>query len=241
MNEHTFVQKGPPDVTATERFAPETPYGFKTNSHGDAADTRRNQQHEMQADKLEALGNLAGGVAHDLNNLLGVILGFGELLVENLKSAPEQRRYAERIVAATQRSQLMVRQILTFDHGSPGESSAVVLRDAIAEFYDLLRATLPATTELALDDQAEGAMVLVDKTQLFQVILNLCVNGSDALADQQGTVRISIVSLDRARRNCLAFRAHMTSRPPASWTRGATTTAPCLSRRVPFLQGIASR
>ncbi len=159
----------------------------------------RAQQREAQDGKLEALGNLAGGIAHDFNNLLGAVLGFGQFLVEDLENQPEQRHFAERIVSVAQRGRSLVQQILTFARAASVEPSRVSLPETIAEILDLLRATLPTTTQLVVDDHADDAAVFADKAQLVQVMINLCVNGSDALASEPGTVRIAVARLDRSR------------------------------------------
>ncbi len=191
---------------------------------------RRRQEREAQAGKLEALGNLAGGIAHDFNNLLGAILGFGQFLVEDLENAPEQRHFAERIVGVSQRGRSLVQQILSFARSAAVEPVAVGLHEAIAEIHDLLRATLPATTQLVLDDMTEDVTILADKGQLVQVMINLCVNASDALSDEPGTVRIGMARLDRHRPELQRLPAGQTKPSPGfveTWrdAEGATMIA----------------
>ncbi len=156
------------------------------------AEERRRQEWQAQASKLEALGNLAGGIAHDFNNLLGAILGFGQFLVEDLEPGTEPRHFAERIVAVSQRGRSLVQQILSFSRRSPVESAEVRLASAIDEAYELLHATLPATTETIVDIRAPDAAVLGDRGQIVQVLVNLCVNGSDALGGVPGKIRIAV-------------------------------------------------
>jgi two-component system, cell cycle sensor histidine kinase and response regulator CckA len=160
---------------------------------------RRNQQREAQVGKLEALGNVAGGIAHDFNNLLGAIQGYAQLLVGDLEPNSAQRSYAERIVGIGDRGRSLVRQILTFARSSAAEPTTMVLRDALDEIQDLLRATAPATTEFVIVNDTENVTVVADKTQFIQVFVNLCINGSDALEGEAGTVRISVRALDRNR------------------------------------------
>ncbi|HEY1719863.1 MAG TPA: ATP-binding protein [Magnetospirillaceae bacterium] len=178
-------------------------------------EARLDQQRAAQLGKMEALGNLAGGIAHDFNNLLGAILGFGQFLVEDLEDAPEQRHYAERIVGVSQRGRSLVQQILTFSRSSAVEPTRVDLDDTIGEIHDLLRATLPSTTQLVVDNYAENAAVFADKAQLVQVMVNLCVNGSDALASEPGTIHISISRLRRDRPDLQRLPTGRTKPSPA--------------------------
>ena len=168
---------------------------------------RRHREQEAQAGKIEALGNLAGGIAHDFNNLLGAVQGFGRFLMEDLKPGTDQHKFAERIVAASERGRSMVRQILAFSRRTAIEVSDVRLRDAIAEAYDMLRATLPSTTQIVLENAVPRATIFIDKGQLLQVLVNLCVNASDALNEKPGTVTVSVSFADRSRPDLLRLPA----------------------------------
>lgn len=160
---------------------------------------RLQQMREAQASKLEALGNLAGGIAHDFNNLLGAILGFAQLLVKDLEPASDQRHYAERIVGASERGRSLVQQIMSFSRHSTVEFAKIDVGESITEAHELLRASLPASTRIVIDNRASDVVVLGDKGQLLQVLVNLCVNASDALAGGQGTITLTVDHLDRGR------------------------------------------
>lgn len=165
-----------------------------------AEEERRQQQmREAQASKLEALGNLAGGIAHDFNNLLQAILGFGQFLASDLSPDSDQYRYVERILSASRRGKSLVQQILAFSRRSDIAPSPIVISDSIVEAGELLKATLPPTTEIEMHDRAAGATVLSDKGQMMQILVNLCVNASDAMGGEQGRIVLSIDRLDRAR------------------------------------------
>ncbi len=187
---------------------------------------RRRQEWQAQASKLEALGNLAGGIAHDFNNLLGAILGFGQFLVEDLEEESEQRHFAERIVAVSQRGRSLVQQILTFARRGPVEATDVKLAEVVVETHELLRATLPATTELSVVNRVADAVVLGDRGQLSQVFVNLCVNGSDALGGRAGAITIEITKLDRGRPELARLQALQPGHSPAgveTWTESDGT------------------
>jgi PAS domain S-box-containing protein len=160
---------------------------------------RRHREREAQAGKVEALGNLAGGIAHDFNNLLGAVLGFGQFLVQDLPKGSDQRQFAERIVATSERGRSLVRQILAFSRRSVVEATEVRVREIIAESYDMLRATLPSTTQIVVRNAVSDATLFMDKGQLLQILVNLCVNASDALEERPGTVTVSVSEVDRNR------------------------------------------
>ena len=138
-----------------------------------------------QSQKLEAVGTLAGGIAHDFNNILAAILGAAQL-AEKADQPPERRQaHIKRIVVASERARMLVRQMLTFSRATPGERRPVEVAPIIAEALDLLRASLPTTIELR-PRLAAGVTVLGDATRLHQVVMNLCTNAG--LAMPQGGV-----------------------------------------------------
>jgi signal transduction histidine kinase len=152
-----------------------------------------------QTSKIEALGKLAGGVAHDFGNLLGAISGFAELLAQDLPAEGEQHRFASRIISASQSGRALVRQILAFAQRTPPEERAVALRDVIKETVELLRAMLPRVAEIVTRNEAGNAVVLGDPSQLAQVLVNLCVNAADSFDGKQGQIAIALKETARKR------------------------------------------
>jgi signal transduction histidine kinase/CheY-like chemotaxis protein len=156
-------------------------------------------QHQIQTQKLEALGQLAGGIAHDFNNLLGAILGFAHFLVQDTPEDSPQRRYAERVVMAGQRGRGLVQQILTFTRRASGEPANVAIAEIVHETIDLLRATIPSSTNLVVDSTGGSLVVTADRSQLGQVLVNLCINASDALEGRPGEVHVAVEAVDQNR------------------------------------------
>jgi PAS domain S-box-containing protein len=158
----------------------------------DITEKKRADAMLREAQKLQALGTLAGGIAHNFNNLLGAILGFGEFLIQDLKPGTDQHSFAERIVATSQRGRALVQQVVEFSRPNAVQPAGVRIASAIAEARDLLAATLPATTQIVVDDRAEDAMISANQGQIVQMLVSLCVNGSDSLEGNPGIVRIDV-------------------------------------------------
>lgn len=164
---------------------------------GIRASRERQRREEMerqlnQAQKMEALGQLAGSVAHDFNNLLGAILGFSGFIVEDTAPDDPTRHHAERIIAAGQRGKTLIGQILSFARRGDLRREGFSLTELVDETRALLAATIPTTTQVSFADEAEPMPVLGDRDQLQQVLINLCINAHDALGGQPGQVRISV-------------------------------------------------
>ncbi|MBZ0238720.1 MAG: response regulator, partial [Deltaproteobacteria bacterium] len=144
-----------------------------------------------QAQKMEAIGLLAGGVAHDLNNLLTPVLMCGEMLQEDLREQPSQLELVESIVTAALDARSLVAQLLAFSRKQVLELRDLDAADEVRRTVKLLRRTLPETItiDLALDP---GVVVRADAMQLQQVLLNLAINARDAMPGG-GTLRIAVI------------------------------------------------
>jgi PAS domain S-box-containing protein len=147
-----------------------------------ADEERRNLEAQvMQMQKMESIGTLAGGVAHDFNNILGIILGHCSLIGRVINDPARIAKSVDAMNKAVQRGASLVRQILTFARKTDVLFEQVRLGDVIAEFVKMLEETFPKTIlfEVALENRA--AIIDADRTQLHQTLLNLCVNARDAM------------------------------------------------------------
>jgi two-component system cell cycle sensor histidine kinase/response regulator CckA len=137
----------------------------------------------LQAQKLESLGTLAGGIAHDFNNVLTGILGFTELLLQEMN--PEDRMYADlqKIEVLSVRAANMVRQLMTFSRHSASQKTSLSLQSFLQEIIKLLERLIPENIKIELRLAAEDVVVEADPTQLQQVIINLAVNARDAMPE----------------------------------------------------------
>ncbi|WP_163337491.1 response regulator [Desulfopila sp. IMCC35008] len=134
-----------------------------------------------QAQKMDAIGQLAGGIAHDFNNMLGGILGASELLSFHLPDEPKARQLQQIIVQSANRAANLTSKLLTFSRSSNKASSAVDLHEIIAESATILENTIDRRITVEVDFGAENSRVVGDHAQLQSVILNLGINGSHAM------------------------------------------------------------
>ncbi len=151
-----------------------------------------------QAQRLDAIGQLTGGVAHDFNNLLTVILGSAEILVEDLSHDTELHALADVTKRAAERGAALTQRLLAFARRQALESRAIDLSALLFDMQTLLRRTLREDVNLVVD-AAEGVWhPLVDPAQLENALLNLCLNAQDAMP-QGGQLTISVdnVALDQ--------------------------------------------
>ncbi|OQX15795.1 MAG: hypothetical protein BWK76_12555 [Desulfobulbaceae bacterium A2] len=148
----------------------------------------------QQAQKLESVGRLAGGVAHDFNNNLGVIQGYVEITLMNPKTDPSLRPYLEEIRKATEQSAALTRQLLAFARKQSITPQVLGLNDAIASMLKILRRLIGEDIQLSWKPGAELWPVLLDPAQLDQMLANLCVNARDAIG---GVGSLNIETINR--------------------------------------------
>ena len=145
-----------------------------------------------QAQKMEAIGHLTGGVAHDFNNLLTSIIGYVTLAAERLAGGDAKvATYLEQASASCGRARDLIQQMLTFSRGGRGEPRVVSLAPLIRAAIRLLRASFPSTVALAIELDDDAPPVLIDPVQLEQVLMNLAINARDAMR-ASGAIRVTL-------------------------------------------------
>ncbi|MBT9528007.1 MAG: response regulator [Rhizobacter sp.] len=153
----------------------------------------------QQSQRLEAVGQLTGGVAHDFNNLLTVVMGNAELLAEQSEDRPQQRMLAEMIVQAAQRGAALTQQLLAFARKQALSPKALDVNQLIAGMDSMLRRTLGEHIEIELIRAAGLWPAMVDQGQLENALLNLCLNARDAmLGGGRLTIETANTVLDQA-------------------------------------------
>ncbi len=167
--------------------------------NNDITEIRQLEQQFLRAQRMESLGTLAGGIAHDLNNILSPILLAGEMLRINHKDQfdPKFNRIVNILNTSAKRGASMVNQILTFARGSSNEKVTINLNHIIKEMEKIIFETFPKNIEFDINRDSDLKMIQGDPTQVHQILLNLCVNARDAMPDG-GKIKISAqnVTLD---------------------------------------------
>ena len=159
-----------------------------------AADSEK--QMRLQSHKMEALGTLAGGFAHDFNNYLLAIIGYAELARSELPSDAAAREHLDEVLATSERAKELVGKILKFGRKSDSKLSRLDSAAVVTEGVELLRAVLPANVQLVEEIDLLAGEIHANANQLHQVLLNLGSNAVDAMRTTGGDLRISLVRVE---------------------------------------------
>jgi signal transduction histidine kinase len=166
------------------------PAGFLEITH-DITERRKLDEGLRQAAKLESLGVLAGGIAHDFNKLLTGIMGNASLALDNTTTANPNRHLLEQVVSASQRAADLTRQMLA--HAGKGRfiTQRFGLSELVSELSPLIEAAIDKNIQLRLDLASNLPAIEGDIGQLQQVVMNLVINGAEAMGSQPGAVLIT--------------------------------------------------
>ncbi|MGZ4334782.1 MAG: PAS domain S-box protein [Gaiellaceae bacterium] len=145
------------------------------------AERDRLREELLHAQKLEAIGRLAGGVAHDFNNMLTAIRGYAELLVAKLDPSTSARDDATRILRAAEQAADLPRQLLAFGRKQVLEPTVVDVNDVVASIGGLLEHVISGSITVEIEARAEAPWTFADRSQLEQALVNLALNASDAM------------------------------------------------------------
>jgi nitrogen-specific signal transduction histidine kinase/CheY-like chemotaxis protein len=147
----------------------------------DITERKQAQEALRQAQKLDLIGQLSGGIAHDMNNLLGPILGYADLLLKSLEPGDQRRADIEEIVKAADRATGLVRQLLAFSRRQVLESRVVKLNDIVSEMGGMLQRVISERPRLKLELSDNTGLVKVDPAQIEHALMNLALNARDAM------------------------------------------------------------
>ncbi|EGV31901.1 histidine kinase [Thiorhodococcus drewsii AZ1] len=145
-----------------------------------------------QSRRLEAIGTLAAGIAHDFNNILGAILGFSELLSDELPPASAGQQHLEFIQQASFRARDLIARMLTFAREMADDPTEIELVALIRETLDLVRVSLPHDVQLDFEPLVSEAWVLAEPSQIQQIVMNLCINAGAAISSTPGRIQVGV-------------------------------------------------
>jgi PAS domain S-box-containing protein len=156
----------------------------------DITERKKIEDQLLRAQRMESIGTLAGGIAHDLNNVLSPILMAIDMLSLNADNDDEADRWLSLARENAERGAAMVKQVLSFARGVEGERISVQLKHIIKDLTKVLSETLPKSIVVRYDIEPELALISADPTQIHQVLMNLCINARDAMPNG-GTLTIT--------------------------------------------------
>ena len=148
--------------------------------------------------KLEAIGQLAGGVAHDFNNMLGGIVGFAELIMMQSKNNQTISNYSKNIIDTSEKAAELTKQLLTFARKGKSSSTPIDAHSAIKRAVDILKRSISKNIDIELSLNAKNSLITGDPTQIQNIILNLGINARDAIGDEPKgsfTIETTVVNL----------------------------------------------
>src|SRR5206468_3824383 len=143
-----------------------------------------------QSQKLEGIGRLAGGIAHDFNNLLTAIIGYTEMVLEQIGSVKPISKDLEEIRKASDRAAALTRQLLAFSRKQTLHVAAMDVNDIVLSMRDMLQRLIGEDVDLRVELAAGAQQILADRVQLEQVLMNLVVNARDAMP-RGGTLTVN--------------------------------------------------
>ncbi|HEX6280268.1 MAG TPA: PAS domain S-box protein [Pyrinomonadaceae bacterium] len=148
--------------------------------HTDLTEQKRAEEHLMRAQRMESIGTLAGGIAHDLNNVLSPILMAVDMINQN-DPDPQIARWTGMIRENAQRGAEMIKQVLTFARGAGSERVPTQVRHLLKDMIEVLKDLLPKSVSVKFDIQSDLLPTLADPNQIYQALMNLCINARDAM------------------------------------------------------------
>ncbi|MFP5258598.1 MAG: response regulator [Acidobacteriota bacterium] len=148
-----------------------------------------------QSQKMEAIGTLAGGIAHDFNNILGIIMGFAEMIEGEAQPETSLSRRIGHILSACRRARDLVLQILSFSRQSDQEANLLHVGPLVRETLKLIRATVPNTIAITEVIRPGRDAIMAEPSQIQQIIMNLCSNAAQAMRETGGVLEVGLEEL----------------------------------------------
>ena len=171
----------------------------KSNKHLqlEIRDRKQVEDQLRQSHKMEAIGTLAGGIAHEFNNILGIIIGNAELAIDDTPEWNPAHKNISEIKRAGLRAKEVVLQLLSFSRKTEQVQKPIDIAPVIKESIKLIRSSIPSNIEIHDHVPRSGDLILADTTQIHQVFINLCTNAAHAMDDNsEGFLKIFLDTVD---------------------------------------------
>lgn len=179
----------PDDASGTRRFI--------LTCH-DLTDIKHQEEQLRRSQKMDALGKLTGGIAHDFNNMLGVVIGYADLLEGLLEDQPRSARYVHEIKHAGKRGAKLTKKLLSFSRQETALASSVELNRLLLEQQDMLQKTLTVRISLLFDLGDDIWPIWLDSSDLEDAVLNMSINAMHAMEEQVTATRLTILTRNQS-------------------------------------------
>ncbi len=163
-------------------------------------DLKATQAQLIQSEKMASMGTLAGGIAHEFNNILGAIIGYADLAKEEMPEGGVAREDLEQVLAAGNRAKDLVKQILAFSRQDEHQFMPVKMYFIIEEAIKFLKTSIPSSIKISKNICKDCLPVMADPTQIHQLLMNLCTNAVHAM-NEKGVLEITLTEVDLAEEN----------------------------------------
>jgi signal transduction histidine kinase/ActR/RegA family two-component response regulator len=190
VDNHTYRTTHMPVLNDDHTVSKLTIYRDITDYLAAVAEMEKAQAELQRARKMETIGTLAGGIAHEFNNILSIILGNNEMIMKKLPEGSQEKENAGDIHAAVLRARDVVNQLLLFSRQTDEKKKPIQIGTVIKESLKLIRSTIPANIDINQKIADDVAPIFGNATQINQLLINLCGNAVDAMIDTGGTITI---------------------------------------------------
>ncbi|MFH2092286.1 MAG: PAS domain S-box protein [Pseudomonadota bacterium] len=162
----------------------------------DVTEKHKYEEQIHQTQRLEAIGTLSGGIAHDFNNILFPIVGYAQMLLEDIPEDGPIRNSLKEILISALRGRDLVQQILTFSRQEKKQLTLIKMQPIIKEALKLIRSTIPTTISIDQNLQPDCGPIKADPTQFHQIIMNLATNAYHAMEANGGELKVSLKEIE---------------------------------------------
>jgi PAS domain S-box-containing protein len=163
----------------------------------DITELKQMQEQLRQAEKMQAMGRLAGGIAHDFNNILGAIMGYTDMALDEVRDESSLHHKLTQVLKASQRAEHLVSQILTFSRQCPQHKQPVFLTPLVKEVLELIKAVTPSSIEFKTALRPDTKPVLADPSQIHEVLMNLTGNAVSAMNEKGGKGTLTVALFEK--------------------------------------------